>query len=59
MTDHWYSTTDDRWWSWCEDDKKWHKMNKEKKEDNEMETYVMHHISVLDRKKIGRISYPS
>ena len=34
-------------------------MNKEKREDNEMETYVMHRISVLDRKKIGRISYPS
>ena len=56
MTDHGYSTTDDRWWSWCEDDKKWHKMNKEKKEDNEMETYERHHISVLDRKKIGSIS---
>ena len=31
-------------------------MNKEKKEDNEMETYERHHISVLDRKKIGSIS---
>jgi hypothetical protein len=34
-------------------------MNKEKKEDNEMETYEMHHISVLDREKMMRISYPS
>ena len=31
-------------------------MNKEKKEDNEMETYEIHPISVLDRKKIGNIS---
>ena len=34
-------------------------MNKEKKEDNEMETYEMRHILVLDREKMMRISYPS